>query len=176
MQKKKILILVFSILLLTAFGATAIAIDLPIDIGAIRRQREERQDALSVRWGIDLFSENSDARIETGKKRQEHKIERAKKLIFQEEHTFIKTDPNVALFKAAENNEMLFIQPVQVRTIMSVEEDSEISMWIIIPVIVTCAGIGFLIALRRKARRKEKNKSVHNHHTGSIWPKSGYTN
>ncbi|MCL2425844.1 MAG: hypothetical protein FWD05_05860 [Oscillospiraceae bacterium] len=154
---KTILAYVLVILLLVIFSSTTLATDLPIDIDAIGRQNEERQDALTVLWGVDLFSETSDARVKARVARQEREFEAAKELLFQDVQILTTTDPHEALYAAATENNMLFATPIRVRTITVVEEDQGISLWITVPVIIICAGLGLLIALRAKAKRKERS-------------------
>jgi len=139
----------------TALAADSTSTDLPIDIDAIGRHGEEQRGVLTVRWDIDIFSETSDAQIESNTERQALELYELKVQLFQEAHTLTRTDPNEVLLEAATENELLFAEPVQFLSFTVPEDDPGISIWIIIPVIAACAGLGLLIALRAKFKRNK---------------------
>jgi len=159
MQKKPVISLILTLLLLVALSGTALASDLPIDIDAIGRQHEERQYALTVLWGIDLFSDASDARVEARAVRQERELEAARELVFQEVQVLEDLDPHETLYLAATENNMLFAEPIRLRTITVVDEEQDISLWLIVPIVIICAGLGILMALRAKVKAKRKEQS-----------------
>jgi len=159
MQRKSIISSILTILLLIALSGTALASDLPIDIDAIGRQDEERQYALTVLWGIDLFSDASDARVEARAARQERELEAARGVVFQEVQILENIDPHETLYVAATENDMLFAEPIRVRTITTVEEDQVISLWLIVPIVIICTGLGLLMAVRAKLKAKRKEQS-----------------
>jgi len=165
MQKKSITSFILIVLLLITLGGMAIASDLPIDIDAIGRQGEEQRYALTARWGIDLFTETADAQLEANAENQAREFEKIEALLFQEEQTLDRVNPIDTLRTAAEENDLLFLEPVQMRTVITVvEEDQGISLWITIPVIIVCAALGLFIAIRAKvksAQREEQKDNVY---------------
>jgi len=160
MRIRTIFAYILTAVLLTMLGGTALANDLPIDIDAIGRHGEEQRGALTVRSGIDLFSEESEARVEAKAERQARTLEEAQTLLFQEDYTFTRADTNEVLSATAIENEMLFAEPIQVRTLTTVEDAPEMSLWLMVPVAVACAGLGLLIALRTKSKRKVREEGT----------------
>jgi len=153
-----------TLILLFLLAPVTIAADLPIDIEVIRRQGEEQQGALTVRWGVDLFSETADATAEAIAIRQERELAEIKSILFTQPYTIYVTNPyEMTLNDAVEAQ--LFSAPMQVRPIIeTVEEEAGIPTWVMITVLVGAAGLGLLIALKLNAKRKGRAVNVHSHH------------
>jgi len=162
MRSRKIPIVIIFIALLILPHA-ALGADLPIDIDAFGRQDEEQQDALTVRYSFDLFSETSATQNEAIAARRELAQAEAERSIFTEPHAVDIVDPNEMLLQAAIENQ-IFSEPMQSRRFTQVEEDEDIPLWVMIPVLVGAAGLGLIIAIRRTSKKKERETNVHHNH------------
>ena len=147
-----LLLLHISITVVLSHSIT-VAIDLPIDVEAIRRQGEEQQDAVTVRWQLDMFSETSDALSELLLEQRERRAMELESSMFPQPHIYQASDPNESVLSTSVEKE-LFSEPLQVRRTSSSGADTGISLWVIIPVLAASAMLGLLIALRTKTKSK----------------------
>ena len=158
-MKKAITLLILTIILLQA-PVAAQAADLPIDIEAVGREGEVQRDVLTAWRDIDLFSETSEERsaaiIEEQARRRAEIIDS----LFTEPHTVYIADPHEALFAAAVENQM-FSEPFQRRSPAPVEEDTEISLWIMVPITIGAASLGLIIAMARASRKRKRESESH---------------
>jgi len=148
------------LILLVLITAGALASDLPIDIEAIRRQGEEQQEALTVQWQIDLFSETSDALSREITERREREAAEILHSLFTEPYALYIADHNEALKKSA-IEARLFSEPIQTRTLTQSAEEISTPLWVILTVLVGAAALGIAIATVAKAKRKELAANVH---------------
>lgn len=163
MKRRCAIIISITLIGVLMFSSGTLAADLPIDIGAIAEQGGERQDALTVRHRIDLFSETSQETNTELAERQERERLEAKQRLFAEPHELNVPAPEESLLQAAAHSG-LFAEPLQSRSFTpAAEEGAGIPIWAIIPVLAAAAGLGAVIAILTKAKRKGRAASVHNH-------------
>ena len=162
MTQKQISLLSIIFVFLLLVGNSAYAVDLPIEIDIISRQGEERQDAITVRHQIDLFSETAqDLSIELAERQERERLQ-ARQSLFTVPHELNILVPEESLLLAVVYSN-LFMTPHQSRNLIAIEDESNIPIWVIIPVLVVAAGSGLSIAILTKAKRKEKSENVHNY-------------
>ena len=157
MRKKAILCALGALLLLLPFSA--LAADLPINIDAIgQMDNENRREAVTARFGIDLFSPTADEVNRALVAQRNQRREAVATDLFEEPHAHQTIDVEAQILRAAQDS-ALFAQPMQVTRAVSIEVEESFSMWLIAAVLLGSAGIGFLIA-RAMTSRKERKEHV----------------
>ena len=160
-DKKIIMCAIVVLVSLSIFSFSSLATDLPIDIDAISDHGAERQDAITTRHGVDLFSPTSDAVNEALLERQNRQIMESKQSVFTQPHELIISDQSETLLQSA-IEARLFETPFQSRRYVAAEQaETGISLVVVIPVLALSAGLGLIIAMY--TRTKRKGQHVHNH-------------
>ena len=155
---KKMIFSVLSFLVILSFITTAHAYDLPIDIDAIGRQNPHT-GRFTQRIGENLFTEDSQ-RINYAlayriQQRQDVALTLFETVAFNDE-----VNPRDTVMAAASDLN-LFSQPTNVTTFNTAQESTEISTWAIAGIIVVCAVIGFIWALRSIAKKRRQAEDVY---------------
>ena len=159
MEKKRIICVLCTLLLL--LSVTALAVDLPVDIDIIGQVGEGgRREAVTARFGIDLFSPTAD---EVNQALTEQVYERREAVVsglFEEPHTHQEVDIEAQVFQAAQESN-LFAQPMQGMRAGTVEAEETFSVWLI-ALVLFCAAIGgFLIAQAMLSRKGREDNVSH---------------
>jgi len=160
MRKVTFILTAVAVLLISI---TAYAADLPIDITAIGRHGQEQQDAISVRRGIDLFSETSAERNQLIAERRAQEREEIINSMFTETREIYISDPFDLILQSAIDFQM-FSAPFTERSFPLPEEEPGLSLWLLVPIFVVATGIGLFIAIRTSAKRKEREGNVYNNY------------
>ena len=157
-MRRKIIVLVLGLLLLP-WASLTIAADLPIDIGAIGEMEREDREAVTVRFGADLFSESAeDVNAILAEQLRLSRAVAALGLFLRPTGEPL-PDMEEQVIRAADDA-VLFASPMQFgRAGPAVEEAAEIPTWVFIVVLAFCAVGGFLLA-RTMMQRRERDSDV----------------
>jgi hypothetical protein len=137
---------------------TVHAVDLPIDIGIIGQQ-QDAGDAITVRFGIDLFTQRSRAITEQIVEDYQKESERLTQDLFV---TTSEIRPDMRNQIAAEADAFnMFAVPINYSATATVTNDTQIQTWMMILLFGICAVAGFVLAQVSKAHRKGREKNVH---------------
>jgi len=158
LMRKQIVVLLLALLLLP-WATAALASDLPIDIEAIGEMGAGGREAVTVGWGVDLFSERAAeinaALLEQLRQRQETAVSGLFGVPTGEPDLGVTEQ----VVRAADES-ALFASPMQFgRAGPAVEEATEIPTWVFIVVLAAAAVLGFLFA-RAMIERKEQKADV----------------
>jgi len=157
-MRKKLVVLLLGILLLP-WAVFAMATDLPIDIDAIGEMGDEGRDAVTPRFGVDLFSETADE-VNTA---LEEQFEARREASVSGLFSIPTGEPMLGLeeqiIRTADES-ALFASPMRFgRAGPAVTETAEIPTWVSIVVLAICAVGGFLLA-RAMMQRKGRDSDV----------------
>ena len=158
MLKKAFFITIILSIALFSLAGLARAVDLPIDMGALKNQQYSG-DAVTPRFNIDLFSEKSAALtlVMTADAREQQA--RTVGSLFAREHSLAAGDPTAQLTTAA-SGWALFTAPNEHSGTAAAKSGGSIPVWVIVLVLAVCAGTGLLLA-NRLQKRKGNDHGVH---------------
>ena len=131
--------------------------DLPIDINAISQMGDiRREDAVTVRFNLDLFSETAKEIDEASYALNLLRRERISETLFQEELTIDEIDANELLTQMTYES-ALFLEPLSfARASDQVETEYSIPTALIVIVLACSIFLGFMVA-RIGAKRRERD-------------------
>ena len=152
-----ILVFFFSVVL---YSETIVnATGLPIDIKAIEQQ-ESSEDAIAVRYRIDLFSATSQ---KVNERMSEKKLIRHERALSS---VFVSSDDKEIQglgeqLKSAYEEVPVFNQPVSYSSLSITKNNDSLPAWLFVLILVAFAGIGFVIARIWAARKKRREENVY---------------
>jgi len=148
--------------LLLLLPLSAVAVDLPIDIEAIGQIGAEggRREAVTARFGIDLFSPTADE-VNIALENQIHERQDAvASELFRRLHAPQAVDVDEQVLRAAQASD-LFAQPMQSNRAVTVETEETFSVWLIAIILLCSAVVGFLIAGAIGGRKERREHVSH---------------
>jgi len=160
MQKKRIVCALCVLFLLWPIVASAV--DLPIDIDVIGQIDAEggRREAVTARFGIDLFSPAADEvnlALENQFRMRQLRVTLG---MFRSPFAHQEVDVEAETLRAAQESD-LFAQPMQAIRAVAVEAEETFSTWLIVVIMLCAAGLGFLIARAMGKRREQEDNVSH---------------
>ena len=164
-MKKRILFLAVLIILLLTSPITALAEDLTIDIDAIDQMDVEgRQRAITVRRGIDVFSESAAMVSEASETRFQSRQDTVVSGLFHDEYELVQETGEERILRITEETG-LFSEPMHFDRITlrgrSANEQEPTPIWMILVVFLGVVGIGCFITYSVIISRKESKSDVH---------------
>jgi len=135
------------------------ATGLPIDIKAIEQQ-ESSEDAIAVRFRIDLFSATSQIVNEQMSEKTMYRQERVLSSLFTSSNMREIKELDEQL-KNAYEEVGIFNSPSNYASLSIVKSNDSLPMWLIVLVFVACAGGGFVFARILATRKKRREENVY---------------
>jgi hypothetical protein len=153
---------VFAALLFASILSVSVSVyatDLPIDISAIGRQNQGNLGgSVMPRIGANLFTDDADRVNELLLNQVRHRQETSTQL-FGAVSLYHTADPQAQILSAADGLG-LFAQPTGYSNFTASQEASQMPVWLTVLIFVTCAVLGFVLALISRARRARRTEDA----------------
>ena len=150
-------VLIITIILSIAFSFCAVmaqATDLPIDMDALKNQQYSG-DAVTPRFNIDLFSDKAGAVTEAIAAYQRQQQTETVGGLFTGPHELASVDAAAQIAGTA-SGWGLFATPSTHSGVSAAHGSGAIPAWVVVLVLLVCAGGGLLLAYRLQKRGKER--------------------
>jgi len=143
---------------LLSLGMSVYGFDLPIDIGAIGRQGE-MSGMMTPRIGAHLFTSEAqrvnELLADEVLRRQESAL-----YLFGYVSPNYSPDPHTQIMEAAYSS-ALFAQAPNFSNVNFPHEAGGMSNWLIALILTVCSGVGFVLALAMRSRKRGRVADVH---------------
>ncbi|MCL2342382.1 MAG: hypothetical protein FWC62_00565 [Firmicutes bacterium] len=153
-MRKRFVFIVLILCIACSCAVMARAADLPINMDALKNQ-QYAGDAVTPRFNIDLFSEKASSLTEAITAYQQRQQEETAGGLFAGPHELAPVDVETQIASAA-SGVSLFAAPDTHSGVTAARNSGSIPTWVVVLVLLVCAGGGLLLAFRLQKRKRER--------------------